>query len=132
MAMDMRSMVAALAQLPESARRTMMRERLEQFASLSEPERKGAMGQMMEAVGALGRDDQKKLVSSRTEALAELPDSARMALMQTHLGLLMQAGPERMKAEMALIGEIAPQLSPTAQQAVQQMMKLMAPPPTGS
>ena len=36
MAMDMRSMVAALAQLPENARRTMMRERLEQFAALAD------------------------------------------------------------------------------------------------
>lgn len=106
MAMDMRSMVAALAQLPESARRTMMRERLDQFASLSDTDRAGAMRQMMEALGTLQRDDVKKLVASRTEALCELPAPARMALMQTHLGLLAQAGPERAKAEIAHQGDL--------------------------
>ncbi len=132
MAMDMRSMVAALATLDESSRRTMMRERLAQFASLPDAERSAAMRQMMEALGTLGHDDVKKLVVSRTEALGELPDAARAALIKTHLGLVSQAGPERAKAEMDLVGEIMPQLSPTAQRAVQQMMQLMAGPPGGS
>lgn len=104
----------------------MMRERLDQFASLPDAERSAAMRQMMEALGTLGRDDVKKLVASRTEALGELSDAARAALIRTHLGLLSQAGPEQAKAEMDLVREIMPQLSATAQQAVQQMMQLMA------
>ncbi len=125
MAMDMRSMVAALATLDEGSRRTMMRERLAQFASLADAERSAAMRQMMEALGTLGPDDVKKLVVSRTEALGDLPDAARATLIRTHLGLLSQAGPERAKAEMDLVREVMPQLSATAQQAVQQMMQLM-------
>lgn len=84
------------------------------------------MRQMMEALGSLGRDDVKKIVVSRTEALGDLPDAARATLIRTHLGLLSQAGPERAKAEMDLVGEITPQLSATAQRAVQQMMQAMA------
>ena len=83
------------------------------------------MRQMMEALGALQRDDAKKLVASRTEALFELPEAARMALMQTHLGLLAHMPPERAKLEMELLRELAPQLSTAAQQGVQQMMQMM-------
>lgn len=125
MAMDMRSMAAALAQLPEDQRKTMLRERLDMFAAMNDQERAGAMRQMMEAVGSLPRDDIKKLLRTRTEILFEFPENRRMKLMQTHMGLLQQMGMERAKMEMDLIGEIAPTLSPAAQRGVQEMMKMM-------
>lgn len=125
MAMDMRSMVAALAQMPESQRKTMMRERLEMFASMNDLERASAMRQMMEAVGTLPRDGAKKLLTTRTEILFELPEATRMKLMQTHMSLLQQIGPERAMAEMEIVKEITPTLSPAARQGVEQMMKMM-------
>lgn len=125
MAMDMRSMVGALAQMPEAQRKTMMRERLEMFAAMNDLERASAMRQMMEAVGTLPRDNMKKLLTTRTEILFELPEATRMKLMQTHMSLLQQMGPERAMAEMEIVKEIAPTLSPAARQGVEQMMKMM-------
>lgn len=132
MGMDMRSMAAALAQLPEDQRRTMLRERLEMFAAMNDLERASAMRQMMEAVGSLSHEDIKKLFHARYEILFELPEDKRMKLMQTHMGLVQQMGPEKARMEMEITQEIAPTLSARAREGVEQMMKMMPMPGTSS
>jgi|GEM_PF-902446 hypothetical protein len=124
MAMDMKSMIAAMAELPESQRKIMLGERLSMFAEMSEEDRQQAMRQMMEGMSGLPKDRMERLLKSRLEILAEMPEARRQALMTTHMKLLQQM-PERARMEMQLIQSLKPQLLPPVQGMVENMMKMM-------
>jgi len=123
--MDMKSMAAALASMPEDQRKTMLRERLLMFAEMPDERRAEAMRQMMESVSVLPRQDIRKLFKTRFDILFELPESTRMKLMQTHMALLQQMGMDKMRDEMQLVQELMPELSMATRQGVEQMMKMM-------
>jgi uncharacterized protein YbjQ (UPF0145 family) len=123
--MDMKSMVGALATMPDDQRKAMMQERLSMFAEMTEDQRRAAMAQMMEAAAGLPDDKLRKILKTRTELLLAFPTDKRNTLMETHMALMQGMPPERAMREMKIIESIVPELPLLQQQMLKMMLENM-------
>lgn len=126
-AMGMDDMIQALAQMPETQRRTMMGERLAMFAELSEERRRGAMKQMLEALGRLPEASARLMVKTRTQVLCDLPANIRDSLMGAHMAVLTGMPSSQAQRELQLVNSIVPELTASQRQTVTGMMEKMRP-----
>ena len=125
MAVSMQDMVASLATMPESQRRTMMEDRLKMFYEMPDDRRQQAMKGMIEALHGLSDKELRKLVKTRTEVLCTFTPEQRNPLMGIHMQILEGLGQEGMMREMGGVEAIMPELSPEDRKIVQAMMSRM-------